>query len=64
MTDAPKLQWHRLAGLRASGAGFTEYFIIEQDENRFRAMTVRPRGATYPTLEEAKRPLRRSTTSA
>jgi len=54
MTDAPKLQWHRFAGLRTSGLGFTEYFIIEQDESGFRAMTVRPRGATYPTLEEAK----------
>ena len=55
MTDAPKLQWHRIAGLRASGARFTEYFIIEQDESSFRAMTVRARGFTYPTLEEAKR---------
>jgi hypothetical protein len=54
MTDASKLQWHQFAGLRASGVGFTEYFIIEQDESGFRSMTVRPRGATYPTLEEAK----------
>jgi hypothetical protein len=54
MTDAPKLEWHQFAGLRASGAGFTEYFIIEQDESGFRGMTVRPRRATYPTLEEAK----------
>jgi hypothetical protein len=35
--------------------GFTEYFIIEQDESGFRAMTVRARGAIYPTPEEAKR---------
>ena len=55
MTDAPKLQWHRFAGLRTSGLGFTEYFIIEQDESGFRAMTIRARGATYPTLEEAQR---------
>jgi hypothetical protein len=56
MTEAPKLEWHRFAGLRASGVGLTEYFIIivEQDESGFRAVTVRPRGATYPTLEEAK----------
>jgi hypothetical protein len=46
--------------------GLTEYFIIivEQDEGGFRAVTVRPRGATYPTLEEAKGPVRRSTASA
>jgi len=55
MTDAPKLEWHQFAGLRASGVGFTEYFIIEQDESGFHAMTVRARGFTYPTLEEAKR---------
>ena len=57
MTDAPKLEWHQFAGLRAGGVGFAEYFIIivEQDEGGFRAVTVRPRGATYPTLEEAKR---------
>ena len=54
MTDAPKLEWHRFAGLRASGVGLTEYFIVEQDESGFHAMTVRPRGATYPTPEEAK----------
>jgi hypothetical protein len=54
MTDAPKLQWDRFAGLRASGVGFTEYFIIEQDESGFRAMTVRARGAIYQPLEEAK----------
>jgi hypothetical protein len=54
MTDAPKLEWHRFAGLRASGVGPTEYFIVEQDESGLHAMTVRARGATYPTLEEAK----------
>ena len=35
--------------------GLTEYFIVEQDKSGFHAMTVRARGATYPTLEEAKR---------
>jgi hypothetical protein len=55
MTDAPKLEWHHFAGLRASGVGLTEYFIVEQDESGFHAMTVRARGTTYPTLEEAKR---------
>jgi len=57
MTDAPKLEWNRFAGLRASGVGLTEYFIVEQDESGFHAMTVRraAQGATYPTLEEAKR---------
>jgi len=55
MTDAPKLEWHQFAGLRANGVGLTEYFIVEQDESGFHAMTVRARGFTYPTLEEAKR---------
>jgi hypothetical protein len=55
MTDEPKLEWHQFAGLRANGAGVTEYFIVEQDEGDFHSMTVRARGATYPTLEEAKR---------
>ena len=55
MTDAPKLEWHRFAGLRASGVGLTEYFIVEQDESDFHAMTVRAREFTYPTLEESKR---------
>ena len=55
MTDAPKLEWHRFAGLRASGVGLTEYFIVEQDESGFHAMTVHAWGATYQTLEEAKR---------
>jgi len=55
MTDAPKLEWHQFAGLRANGVGFAEYFIVEQDDSGFDAMTVRSRGAIYPTLEEAKR---------
>ena len=55
MTDAPKLEWHQFAGLRASGVGFAEYFIVEQDESGFHAMTVHAREATYQTLEEAKR---------
>jgi hypothetical protein len=55
MRDAPKLEWHQFAGLRASGVGLTEYFIVEQDESSFHAMTVHPRGATYPALEEAER---------
>ena len=55
MMDAPKLEWHRFAGLRANGVGLTEYFIVEQDESDFHAMTVRAREFTYPTLEEAKR---------
>jgi hypothetical protein len=56
MTDAPKLEWHRFAGLWAAGVGvdFTEYFIIEQDEGDFRAMTVHAAATTYP-LEEAQR---------
>ena len=55
LTDAPKLEWHRFAGLRASGVGLTDHFIVEQDESGFHAMTVHAMGATYPTLEEAKR---------
>ena len=55
MMDAPKLEWHRFAGLRANGVGLTEYFIVEQDESGFHAMTVHAREATYQTLEEAKR---------
>jgi hypothetical protein len=55
MTDAPKLEWHRFAGLRACGVGLAEYFIVEQDESGFHAMTVHVWEATYPTLEEAKR---------
>jgi hypothetical protein len=57
MTDAPKLEWDRFAGLRASGVGFTEYFIIEQDESGFRAMTVRARGGHLPDARRGETPL-------
>jgi hypothetical protein len=61
MTDAPKLQWHRIAGLRV---GVTEFFIIEQDESGFRAMTVHARGPPTRRSKRRNATVRRSTASA